>query len=190
MRNNKIIGLTGPIAAGKNEVAKILANHGAYIIDADDIGHELLSSKSKTGIKIKIKETFGTTNRKKLGEIVFNDKRKLEELNGIIHPALINAIKERVQVARDQRSEKIIINAALPQLFKGIVDEVWVVMAPKEMRLNRLIKSGLTKTDAMKRINSQMPQKEYLKIADKVIHNDGTLKQLKNLIHKFLQVSG
>ena len=75
----------------------------------------------------------------------------------------------------------IVINAAVLKEIGliDIVDQVWVVMASKEKRLKRLIKKGMDRTDALKRMNSQLSQKEYLDMADLVIKNDGTLKELK-----------
>jgi len=94
----KVIGLTGPIGSGKNEVAKVLKRRGAYIIDADRIAHTLYSTQSAIWQELvrvfgsRILNRGGAINRKKLGEIVFANKRELKKLNRIIHPLLKEAI--------------------------------------------------------------------------------------------------
>ena len=196
-QQSKIIGLTGPIAAGKDEVAKILKKHGAYIIDTDQIAHQLYSYQSPVWQEIvktfgsKILMRGGKINRKKLGEIVFADRNKLKLLNRIVHPYLKEAIIQSVeplacrQAGRTSNIDRrIVINAAVLKEIGLVdyVDEVWVVMASKENRLKRLIKSGLSKKEALKRINAQASQKDYLKMADVVVRNDGTSKQLKDQV--------
>ena len=181
----RIVGLTGPIAAGKDAVAKILQRRGAFVIDVDNVAHTLYEPQSEVWREIvrafgsKVLNRGGGINRKKLGEIVFGDKRKLTELNQIIHPKLKEAIEHRTRNT-EHGAQDVFINAALLKeigLF-DLVDEVWVVTASRENRLKRLLKTGLSKKAALQRINSQLPMKEYLAMADVVIENNGTPRQL------------
>jgi dephospho-CoA kinase len=176
-----IIGLTGPMGAGKSEVAKVLKRRGFFIIDADRAAHELYIPQSPVWSELvrafgsKILNRGGVINRKKLGEIVFADGKKLDWLNKIVHPAL----KEKIKAQSVERgAQNVVINAAIPQLFEGLVDQTWVVVSSKEKRSRRLVKSGLTKAQALKRMRSQLNQAGYLKLADVVIKNEGSLKQL------------
>jgi dephospho-CoA kinase len=183
-----IIGLTGPMGAGKSEVAKVLKRRGFFIIDADRAAHELYIPQSPVWSELvrafgsKILNRGGVINRKKLGEIVFADGKKLDWLNKIVHPALKEKIKaqsvERGAHPPAGRAGNVVINAAIPQLFEGLVDQTWVVVSSKEKRSRRLVKSGLTKAQALKRMRSQLNQAGYLKLADVVIKNEGSLKQL------------
>ena len=195
----KIIGLTGPIGAGKDEVAKILRRQGAFVIEADKVAHTLYNNQSEVWHELvkefgsKILKREGGINRKRLGEIVFSDKKKLQKLDRIVHPYLKEAIIQEVEHrtrSTEHRTQLIIINAAVLKEIGLIdyVDEVWVVMASKDRRLRRLRKMGLSKEEAQKRIRSQTSQKEYLKMADKVIRNDGTLKQLNAKVQACLKV--
>src|SRR3989338_4727039 len=92
--NMRIIGLTGPIAAGKNEVVKILKRKGALIIEVDEIAHSFYQPQSSLWHELvkafgsKILMRGGKINRSKLGEIVFADKEKLQQLNKLVHPLL------------------------------------------------------------------------------------------------------
>ncbi|MFH1387575.1 MAG: dephospho-CoA kinase [bacterium] len=178
-----IIGLTGPIAAGKDTVAKILKKHGAIVIDADKLAHTLYSPE--------VLKVFGTINRKKLGAIVFADKKKLRLLNQIIHPALkkkIESLLSNLTPSAYGLKPFIVINAAVLKEIglTELVDKVWVVVAPKAVRLQRLMAKGLTKQEALLRINSQRSQKDYLKAADVVIDNSGTKKELDGQIRASL----
>jgi len=171
---SQIIGLTGPIASGKNEVAKILAKFGALVIDVDQEAHKLMGL------------TRG--ERKKLANEVFFNKTKLKALNKLVHPKLKKKIAEKL---KSRKAEKlIVINAAVLKEI-GLIefcDEVWVVMAPKKTRLARLEEKGLLKNDALARISSQMNQKAYLKLADAVISNDGTKKELNDQVQTLLKI--
>lgn len=175
----KIIGLTGPIGVGKNTVARILQKNGAEIIDVDKLAHTLyvpqlpLWQELVRAFGSKILKRGGEVNRKKLGGIVFADKKKLQILNRIVHPYLKQAIVDKLK-----NYKLSVVNAALPQLFEELADEVWVVTAPYVVRLKRLIKKGLDKKTAIRRMQGQMGPKDYLKIADVVIENKGKLKDL------------
>jgi dephospho-CoA kinase len=176
-----IIGLTGPMGAGKSEVAKLLKRRGFLVIEADELAHKLYAPQSPVWCEVvkafgsRILNRGGVINRAKLGKIVFTDKKKLEKLNSIVHPKLKEEIKKSIV---ESGNPKVAINAALPQLFEDLADKVWVVVASREKRLRRLIRGGLTKSEAVRRMRAQMSQAEYLKRADVVIKNEGTLKQL------------
>ncbi|MFA6430936.1 MAG: dephospho-CoA kinase [Candidatus Margulisiibacteriota bacterium] len=176
-----IIGLTGPIASGKDELAKLFMKNGAYVLDVDKVAHELYSVHSPVWQKLvaafgsKVLNRGGIINRKKLGAIVFSDKAAMHRLNKIVHPALKEAVINLIQ----EHPTLIVINAAVLKEIGliEIVDQVWVVMASRERRLKRLLRKGSSKENALKRINSQLPQKEYLEMADVLIKNDGSLKE-------------
>ena len=97
MKKSKIIiGLTGPIASGKNEAAKILNSWGGYIIDADKIGHLILNSHKDEIVSMFGKNIIsddGSIGRAKLATIVFSDKKKLNKLNSFAHPKILNYIE-------------------------------------------------------------------------------------------------
>ena len=181
----KIIGLTGPIGAGKNEAAKILRKKGAFIIDADEVAHSLYDTQTPIWQCLvkefgsRILNRGGKINRKKLGEIAFSNVTLLKRLDRIVHPYLKDAI---IKLAEKQKakSKLIVINAAVLKEIGLLshVDEVWVVMASRETRIKRLLRTGLDKKQVKIRMRSQMSQKEYVQMADAVIQNEGSLKEL------------
>ncbi|OGC03800.1 dephospho-CoA kinase [candidate division WOR-1 bacterium RIFOXYA12_FULL_43_27] len=158
-----IIGVTGPIGSGKDEVCQVLKKRGFHIIDADKIGHQILGK----GI-----------NRKKLGDEVFADKKKLRALNRIIHPKIKQEISKKIKTL-----SLAAINAALLKeigLIK-LCDEVWVVMAPRRERIRRLLgRYDRKKINAI--MKNQMGERGYLQIADKTIWNKGNLDELRSRI--------
>ncbi len=176
----KTIGLTGPAGAGKDTVAEILEQRGAYIINVDKLAHEiypLVLEKLTKAFGQGILDENGVVNRQKLGKIVFSDKKKLEQLNEIIHPEL----KRRVvfKVKNEERS-LIVINAALPQLFDRLVNEVWVVLASREIRVKRIKNEKI--------VDAQASEQDYRKIADVVIKNEGTIEELNAKVQANLKI--
>ena len=187
-----IIGLTGSIATGKSQSSKIFKQIGCYIIDADKISRTLTTKDSKCLKDIvgtfgtDILKDDGTLNRKKLGEIVFNDKQAKIELERIIHPHIIRRTNEII--AKKYNVTDIIVDAQL--LFEvgldRICDKVIVIYAKYHLQLSRLMKrDNLSKEEATKRIALQMPIEDKMKMADITIDNSGTLAELKKNI-KFI----
>ncbi|MCX5751152.1 MAG: dephospho-CoA kinase [Candidatus Saganbacteria bacterium] len=189
----KVIGLTGPIGSGKNEVAKILRRRGAFIIDVDEVGHELLTPQSEVWRKIvqffgvKVLKTGGSISRTKLGEIVFKDKSQLEKLNQIMHPAMVQNVKEQIEAAKVEGASLIVVNAAILDKIglTPLVDEVWLVVAPLDLRKKRLKKKGLTDQEIRARMKAQPSAAAYKKNADLIIQNHKNIASLKEKIPPF-----
>ncbi len=192
-----IIGLTGPIASGKNEVCKILRRRGAYVVDADKIGHEVMKPQSDVWHNLvktfgsKILMSGGRVNRRKLGEIVFSNSKLLKKLDRIMHPPMKKEISSLISRLSPQKYKYIVINAAVLKEMDLIplVDEVWVVLAPKKKRLKWLMKKGLSRQRALARIKSQRSDREYLKIADRVIKNNFSKQKLRDGVLKLTRLS-
>ena len=177
----KIIAITGPIAAGKSEAAEYFKLKGCFVVNADRIGHAVLE---KRNISLKLLTVFGEgifdnkkINRKKLGVIVFSDKKKLAKLNSIVHPEIIKEIEKLIAKfysVKKNIGKIFVIDAALPPIFKGIARKVILVIASKKIRLERLKKIGLS-VDKVKEIFAIQPSdKEYKSIADHVVINNST----------------
>jgi len=183
----KIIGVTGPIGSGKSTLSAYFAKKGATVIDADLLYREVVQ-KGKPALN-EIADFFGNEvldedgglNRKKLGQIVFEDKAKLDVLNKITHKYIIEEILNEVKKARERNADLLVIECPIPveHGFLDVVDEVYVVVADEKVRAERIMKrNNLTFDDAMKRIRSQMTNDEYIKIADKVIINEWDIERL------------
>ena len=184
----KVIGLTGGIGSGKSTVSQCLAELGATIIDADKVGHEAF--KPDTEVWRDVVATFGREiltstgeiNRKKLGEIVFNNPESLLQLNKIMHPRMSDMIKAQIEEYRQQGIDVVVLEAAILIEVNWIplVDEVGVTVAPESAVLERLKEQrGLEEEQTLARIRSQLSTEERIKHADVVINNDGDLDEVK-----------
>ncbi len=186
------VGLTGNIASGKSCAARIFAELGAWVIDADAIAHEALAKTS--GTFKKVVEAFGDAilspegdiDRKKLGEIVFNDSEKRSLLNSIVHPEVRAEIRRRTEELEKRFPAGIIIlEAALlvESARHELCDCLIVVTCDPNLQLARLIgRDGLTVEQAKARMAAQMPVAEKLRVANYSIDTSGTLKSTREQI--------
>lgn len=190
----KVIGLTGNIACGKSVVAKMLEGLGAKIIDADYIARLVVEPGEPAWREIvekfgeEILHPDGTINRNRLGEVVFNDQEKREELNRITHPRIVETIKDLIDRYAGEKAEVVGIEAALiveKGGMKPLIGDLIVVTADREMQTARLIeRNGFSPEEAAVRIESQMPLSEKIKHATYVVDNSGTLERTREQVEE------
>ena len=174
-----VVGLTGPMGAGKSTVAAMLRELGAKVLDADAIVHDE-QLRGTVGYSA-IVQTFGTKvlredkeiDRAKLAEEVFGDPAKLAKLERIMHPRVIARILEARKMLRE--SDVMIIEAIklLESDLRNVCDEIWVVLAPRALLLERLRARGLPQAEAEMRLARQASEEDFRAAADVVILNDG-----------------
>ncbi len=194
----KIIGVTGGIGSGKSTVSRTLRDLGAAVVDADilaksvtTVGSEAVNELVKYFGNDIIRES-GELDREKLASIAFGDQVKLHALNSITHKHIVERIRDTIEVLKSTAKwDFIVIDAPIPieKGFLDLADEVWVVIADRETRIKRVMdRSGFTYEAVTDRINAQMCDEEYLRIADEVIYNNGTVEELEQTVVKlFLQ---
>ncbi|MEY3662306.1 MAG: Dephospho-CoA kinase [Actinomycetota bacterium] len=187
------LGLSGGIGSGKSTVAKLLADLGAVVIDADVIAKEVLEP-NQAGYQRAI-EVFGESildsdrriDRKKLAELVFQNSDELAKLEAIVHPAVI----ARVAQIRNSLPESTVVVYDTPLLFEknlqGQFDKVLIVVTDSEHRKARLIERGLEITDIEARIANQATDAQRRTVADFVIENNGSPEQLHDQVTKVWQ---
>lgn len=177
-----VIGLTGNIATGKSVVRKMLEHLGAYGIDADALGHRAIA-KDAPGYQ-KVLDTFGSwilapdgqVDRAKLARIVFSDPEALVQLESIVHPL----VRQAVDILIRRSSQKVIVIEAI-KLLEGPLhqacDTIWVTYTQKDAQIVRLVqKRGMASAAAHQRVAAQQPQIEKVKLANTVIHNEGSFE--------------
>jgi len=189
----KVIGLTGGIGSGKSTVSQFLAELGAVILDADRVGHEAL--KPDTDVWREVVAVFGrqvltpsgSIDRAKLGEIVFGKPESLSRLNQIMHPRMFDMVKAQLEGYRRQGVDVVVLEAPLliEAGWTSLVDEVWVTVASESTVLRRLKERiGLSQSESLARIRSQLSSEERIKHADVIINNDGNLDELRVKINE------
>jgi dephospho-CoA kinase len=181
------IGLTGGIASGKSTVCCLLQKQGCFIIDADKVAHELILKGQPCydpvieAFGVKILDTAGEIDRRKLGSIVFEGQAQLEALNKIIHPRVIRQILAQLDMMETERplgtvvvDASLMIESGFYKSFKRLV----VVSCTPARQMQRLIsRDELSEEQARQRISLQMPLEQKLRFADYVIDNSGSLEE-------------
>ncbi|NLG82511.1 MAG: dephospho-CoA kinase [Bacilli bacterium] len=192
-----IIGLTGGIATGKSTISNLFKEKGIPVIDNDKIAHDLIKRGQPAYNEIitifgcDILNEDGEINRKKLGEIVFNNEEKRLILNKIVHPLVKDVVKQEIRKYQQAGYNTIVID--VPLLFESgfddLCDMTLVVYAHPLVQLERLVKRDrLSNEEAEKRIKAQMSLEEKVLRADYIINNsdtiDETIKQFNQLLEK------
>jgi dephospho-CoA kinase len=174
-----VLGISGQTGAGKSTLANLLSQRGlGENVEVDAIGHELLTKPAMQHILVK---TFGegimaegAICRRALGRVAFVDEESINALNSIMHPAMINEVRHKIELARAAGAQAIIINAAL--LFKmglaGLCDRIVYVRANPELRLQRLVEyRKWTQESARERLYAQDELPDDAQVI--VVDNDG-----------------
>ena len=185
-RSVKVVGLTGGIGAGKSTVSALLAEHGAVIIDADRIVHELQAPGQP--VVAQMVERFGggillpdgALDRQAVADVVFSDPDALKALNDIVHPAVGAEIARRLEA--EQETDHVVI-LDVPLLVESKRDDMValiVVDVDPDVAVQRLVEQrGMSEDDARARIARQASREERLARADHVIDNHGDREELR-----------
>lgn len=185
-----LLGLTGGVATGKSTVAKMFRRHGAVVIDADELARTVVQPGKPAWRDIvrsfgsEVLDPDRTINRRALGSIVFSHPAKRRRLEHIIHPRVARE-QQRLTRQAGKKDPMAVVIYDVPLLFEaGIdsrVDKIVVVTADRETQIARLRKrNGFSRSEALRRIRSQMPMKRKRQLADFVL--DGT--EDRNLLKK------
>ena len=180
------IGLTGSIACGKSTVSGYLRELGYFAADADAISRSLTAPGGQA-LPL-LREAFGdgifdgdVLSRQRLGSLVFSDAEKRGQLNAILHPLIIRNVAAELD-AHD--APGTLVFGDVPLLYEcgmaHMFDRVFVVSASRETQIARLLaRDGLSREDAQRRIDAQMPLERKRALADAVIDSDGSIENTR-----------
>ena len=172
MTGYRRIILTGGIGSGKSYVAERLASRGWHVIEADRVGHLVLEPGGGAFESVRRRWpsviTDGRIERKRLADIVFSDPVQLAELEKITHPAIRSSILDRVDAAE---RDVVVEIPLLRDWFAGW--PVIVVTAPREIRMDRLRRRGLSDDEIVARMQNQPTEAQWLEAGDHIVVNDG-----------------
>ena len=183
------VGLTGGIASGKSTVAGMLAESGAFVVDADALAHAV--TEPGTPAHHEIEQRFGDEvldddggiDRAALGSVVFWDPAARMELNAIVHPRVREEAGRRIADCAARGSAAVAVFDAALLFETGAYrdfDRLVVVRCAAETQLRRLLdRGGLTPREAQRRIDAQAPLRDKLAVADHVIDTDGTFERTR-----------
>ncbi len=182
-----VIGLTGQTGAGKSTVRDCLAGQGIELVDADAVAHDI--ADRDLDCLVEVVERFscivlndsGKLDRRRLGRIVFADKKQLTALNKIMFPYISKAIAAKLEKAKKSGAAYVLIDAAA--LFESgcdkLCDTVISVVADEQTRLKRIIeRDGLSKRDAADRVAAQHAEEYYTARSNYIIENNTEMTDL------------
>jgi dephospho-CoA kinase len=178
------VGLTGGIGAGKSAVARLLARHGAAVIDADAIAREVVGPDTPGLAAVlaefgpEVRRDDGGLDRARLASIVFADEAARGRLNAIVHPLVAQRTARLLAAAPPDAVVVHDVPLLAENGLAGQYDLVLVVEAPQAARLARLVERGVGLHDARARMASQATDADRRAVADVVISNGGTLEDL------------
>ncbi len=193
------IGLTGGIASGKSEVSRLFEELGTTVIDTDVISRQLVHPGEPALQEITahfgtaILNGDGTLNRKKLGKLIFSSELERHWLEEILHPRIRDEVYRQLQTL-DVPYVIVAIPLLLESRYPIKVDRILVIDAPRQLQQQRLMqRNAISEADANKMLEAQATDKERLAIANDVISNRGTLKDLEKEVlrlHEYYLLPG
>ncbi len=181
----RYVGLTGGIGSGKSTAARMLADRGAVVIDADALARDAIAPGTPGSVAVSahfgasVVMADGTLDRPALAAIVFADDRERAALEAIVHPVVARRIAE--MLAASAATDDVVVLDS-PLLIEtgahGDFDDLVVVSAPEDVRIARCVARGMDAADVRARIRAQTPLGEKVALADVVLDNAGTIADL------------
>jgi dephospho-CoA kinase len=180
-----VVGLTGPIGAGKSTVAGLLRDLGAKVLDADalardeqlrgTVGYTAIVQQFGTGILGEDREI----DRRKLADIVFADPRRLAQLERIVHPRVIARVLEARAMLPDDAILVVEAIKLVETSLRSVCDRIWVVLADRQAVIARLAARGLSEEQVLARLAHQAGEADLRAAAQRIFQNDGDRDALR-----------
>lgn len=191
-----VIGLTGGVGAGKSRILSILrAEYGAEVIVADEVAHELMEPGQPgydavvSALGAHFLNEDASINKKKLGEIIFNDEGALQTMNSIVHPMVWKMIEKKISAS--QAGLIVVESAIMGREQRKTYDEIWYVYTSEANRLERLLANrGYTMEHSRSIMAHQLSDAEFRNLCDRVIDNNGSFDEVSAQIKSIFELKG
>jgi len=187
-----LIGITGQIGAGKSTAAKVFSKMSAGVINADEIGRNVVERNPR--LLTKLSQTFGkdvltsrgNLRRKRVAQIAFSNKSNKKKLDRLVHPFLLKEVIRQIKLL-SKKHNVIVIDAALllEWHLDKITNKVLVIQSGSRKRLRRLKNRGIATADALARQQIQLTTSEFRNRADKVILNNGSKREFEDKVRNW-----
>lgn len=196
VNNVYVVGITGGIGCGKSMAAAYLAELGAIHIDADGISRALTARDGAALEQIRrifgdsVFSEDGSLNRRALGDLVFSDPAAKRALEGVIHPLVQRIAMDKIEESGKNGARVAVLN--VPLLFETgmdvLCDETWTLTAPADVQLARVMeRDGLSREQAISRIESQMAMEDRNARATRVINSDRPIEKTRSELNQLYQ---
>lgn len=196
VNNVYVVGITGGIGCGKSMAAAYLAELGAIHIDADGISRALTARDGAALEQIRrifgdsVFSEDGSLNRRALGDLVFSDPAAKRALEGVIHPLVQRIAMDKIEESGKNGARVAVLN--VPLLFETgmdvLCDETWTLTVPADVQLARVMeRDGLTREQAISRIESQMAMEDRNARATRVINSDRPIEKTRSELNQLYQ---
>ena len=196
MGKMKVLGVTGGCGPGKSTVSRLLAQQGGPVIDADRLTRRL--QEPGKPVYREIVQWLGTDfllpdgqlDRRKIAAVVFHDQVFRNRLNEIVHGRVADSIQTEIaEIEKREQQGFIVLDVPIPveRGFLDTADVIWAVVANYDIRIQRLVdRMGISRQEAISRIDSQLSNEQYEAIADVVIENEQGIDQLRRCVEEAL----
>jgi dephospho-CoA kinase len=183
-----VIGLTGNYGMGKSFVLSVFKELGAIILDSDDIVHRLLQDRTvvlevRKILGDRVVKEDGTLDKGEVANIIFDSSELRKKIETLLHPLVLDSIESSL---RKIREERLLVVVEVPLLFEcgyqNRFSRTITVFTSREEALRRLMKNGVARGKAMKRLQAQMPIRTKKKKADYLIDNSGTRRSTRRQV--------
>ncbi len=189
------IGLTGGIGSGKTTVSNLFENLGVAVIDTDVIARELVNNNASVLNEIigvfgqTILDQNGTLDRKKLAQIVFNQKKEKKQLENILHPRIRTEVDSQIQAFSSDTIPPQYVIVVIPLLFetgfRDLIDRILVVISDEKIRIERVKQRDNRDMDEIQSIiNCQVTDETRTSEADDIIKNNNDFKELESQVQQ------
>lgn len=189
-----VLGITGGIGTGKSTVARILKAHGAIVLDADEISRDV--TKAGGSALSEIIDVFGpefiaedgSMNRKMMADKVFKDSKTLDALSMIVHEKVFAEMSAERQILKQAGEKLLVMDVPVPakEGFIDVCDQIWVVWADENIRLDRLAGRGMSEAESRRRMKLQLSKEEYFNLGDIIIENNESIKSLEEQVNELI----